>query len=99
MVKPSTHMGVKVGIEVLAGRSLRKQSKQYVRDLAPLIKAIEDAKSEEGLKKLMSANLVKKMGTKALTTAVGEATFQADLIARTEASVKNKEKNRGNNRT
>lgn len=70
------------GIEKMAGASLGRASSRYRTDIGPLIEAIRDAKSPEGLKRALSPALARRMGTTAVEQSLGDTLTQAALIGK-----------------
>ena len=97
MGKPRTNKEVQAGIEVLAGRAVGRMAKAYRRDIEPLIKAIQRAKSPEGLRRGLGVTRLKEMGTTAEAEALADCATQAALIGRVSATprMKDEAKRRG----
>ncbi len=58
-------------------QAIGRMAKGYRRDIAPLLTAMENAKSPEGLLRAMGPGLLKKMGTEATTEALGVESLKA----------------------
>ena len=73
--------------ERLAGRAATTMAGDY-RDqvIGPIVAAIQGAKSAAGLKRPMSAALVKRMDTAPMADALGTAMTQASLIGTVAAT-------------
>ena len=87
------------GIEKMAGASLGRVSGRYRADIAPLIKAIRDAKSPEGLRRALSPALANRMGTDAVEQSLSDTLTQAALIGKVAGTPKSKTADRSSDRT
>jgi len=77
----------------MAGATVRKHQAAIRREVVePIAEAIEKATSLADLKRRLGSGLLRRMGTEAVETALGEASVQAALIGRTAAAPVEKKK-------
>lgn len=81
---------VQAGVERMAGASLGRVGRQYRRDIAPLLDAIESAKSPEGLKRALSPALAARIETTALEESLTDTLTQAAVIGKVAGTHKSK---------
>ena len=83
-----SHKAVLAGVDKLAGRALGRAAKAYRRKtIDPLVRAMEKAKSYEGLKRALSAQRLQDMDPEPMAEALASAGVNAALIGRTAATL------------
>lgn len=81
MKGPKSNKEVIAGVTLLADRALDRMARDYRAAVtAPLLEAIGEAKTFEGVRKRLSAALVRRMGASAVADSLGDAATQAGLI-------------------